>query len=61
MKKIASEMNLSETAYAFPLDNLPLAQAQKWKLRWLTPKVEVPLCGHATLATSHVIFAHESK
>ena len=34
-------------------------QAQRWSLRWLTPTTEVNLCGHATLATAHVIYAHK--
>jgi PhzF family phenazine biosynthesis protein len=51
-QSIAKEMNLSETAFAEKV------QADMYKLRWFTPKKEVPLCGHATLATSHVIFDH---
>jgi len=50
-QSIAKEMNLSETAF--------VEQAEKsgvYKLRWFTPKREVPLCGHATLATAHVLF-----
>jgi PhzF family phenazine biosynthesis protein len=43
-------MNLSETAFVEP----PNAEGVR-KLRWFTPAVEVPLCGHATLATSHVL------
>lgn len=50
MKAIAREMNLSETAFVVHLaDN-------NYSLRWFTPKVEVPLCGHATLATAKVLF-----
>lgn len=49
MQRIATEMNLSETAFTgFDEDG-------RW-LRWFTPTVEVPLCGHATLATAHVLF-----
>ena len=48
--KIAAENNVAETAYLVP-------QADGvWKLRWFTPAVEVPLCGHATLASAHVLF-----
>ncbi len=47
---IAAEMNLSETAFVGP----PNDDGTR-KLRWFTPAVEVPLCGHATLATSHVL------
>ncbi|MEX0275167.1 MAG: PhzF family phenazine biosynthesis protein [Flavobacteriaceae bacterium] len=51
MQKIASENNLSETAFAVKKGNL-------YELRWFTPEVEVALCGHATLATAHVLFTH---
>lgn len=51
MQKIATELNLSETAFFVPTD-------EKNNLRWFTPKKEVRLCGHATLATAHVIFHH---
>jgi PhzF family phenazine biosynthesis protein len=50
MQKIAAEMNLSETAFVEPPDAGGLRH-----LRWFTPAVEVPLCGHATLATSHTL------
>jgi PhzF family phenazine biosynthesis protein len=50
MLRIASEMNLSETAFVQPSG----AEGAR-KLQWFTPTVEVPLCGHATLATSHVL------
>ena len=50
MLRIAAEMNFSETAFV-----QPLAEDGTRKLQWFTPKVEVPLCGHATLATSHVL------
>lgn len=46
---IAGEMNLSETAF---LEE----QAAGYRLRWFTPKREVPLCGHATLAAAHLLF-----
>lgn len=55
MQTIAAEMNHSETAFARPLDGTP-AEATRFSLRWFTPEVEVPLCGHATLATSAAIF-----
>ena len=48
MQNVAAEMNLSETAFL-------LKQKDGWSLRWFTPKVEVDLCGHATLATAHVL------
>ena len=50
MLRIAAEMNLSETAFVGP----PNDDGAR-KLQWFTPAVEVPLCGHATLATSHVL------
>lgn len=49
MQKVAMEMNLSETAFLAPLED-------GWSLRWFTPAVEVDLCGHATLASAHVLF-----
>ncbi|KAK8388086.1 hypothetical protein O3P69_020166 [Scylla paramamosain] len=59
MQKVATEMNLSETAYVRPLDaggDNPWASCSRYSLRWFTPIKEIPLCGHATLATAHVIF-----
>lgn len=50
LQAIASENNLSETAF-------PLPQGEDLLLRWFTPVIEVDLCGHATLATAHVLFA----
>lgn len=49
LQAIAAENNLSETAFFVSRDN-------HYDLRWFTPKVEVDLCGHATLASAHVIF-----
>jgi PhzF family phenazine biosynthesis protein len=49
MQKVAQEMNLSETAFLHP-------QEDGFGLRWFTPKVEVDLCGHATLASAHVLW-----
>jgi predicted PhzF superfamily epimerase YddE/YHI9 len=49
---IAREMNLSETAFLVPAGDL-------FELRWFTPAVEVPLCGHATLASAHVLWQEE--
>jgi PhzF family phenazine biosynthesis protein len=50
MQAIAAEMNLSETAFVQPSG----ADGSR-RLQWFTPRVEVPLCGHATLATAHVL------
>lgn len=55
MQAIAHEMNHSETAFVRPHDG-GAEQATHFSLRWFTPEVEVPLCGHATLATAHAIF-----
>jgi PhzF family phenazine biosynthesis protein len=55
MQLIASEMNLSETAFVKPLENRPLREVKTFTLRWFTPQVEVSLCGHATLATAAVL------
>ncbi len=49
MREVAREMNLSETAFLYP-------ESDGYRLRWLTPAVEVDLCGHATLAAAHVIW-----
>lgn len=49
MQAIATEMNLSETAFVRP------RPAGGWDLRWFTPLHEVDFCGHATLATAHVL------
>jgi len=49
MAAVAQEMNLSETAFLQPIDD-------GYHLRWFTPKVEVALCGHATLASTHVLW-----
>ncbi|HUV16420.1 MAG TPA: PhzF family phenazine biosynthesis isomerase [Pelolinea sp.] len=50
MLLMAKEMNLSETAFL-------LKQGNEYNLRWFTPAVEVDLCGHATLASAHVLFS----
>lgn len=51
MQQIAAENNLSETAFFFREEN-------NFHIRWFTPNKEVDLCGHATLASAHVIFKH---
>jgi predicted PhzF superfamily epimerase YddE/YHI9 len=51
MKAVAAEMNLSETAFLWP-------EAGGFRLRWFTPAVEVALCGHATLASGHILWEH---
>jgi PhzF family phenazine biosynthesis protein len=49
MQAVALEMNLSETAFL-------LRDGDDWRLRWFTPTTEVDLCGHATLASAHVLW-----
>ena len=49
MQTLAAEMNLSETAFLLP-------SGEAWSLRWFTPRAEVALCGHATLAAAHVLW-----
>ena len=49
MQAIAAENNLSETAFVVPVDG------DTYHIRWFTPRREVPLCGHATLATAYVL------
>ena len=51
MQRIAAENNLAETAFF-----IPTACTNRYELRWFTPELEIDLCGHATLATAHVIF-----
>ena len=50
MQAIAMENNLSETAFTIPADG-----GADYELRWFTPTTEVALCGHATLASGHVL------
>ncbi len=52
MQNIAAENNLSETAFFVPEDD------GAYRIRWFTPTTEVDLCGHATLASAHVLFHH---
>ncbi len=49
MQRVAREMNLSETAFLVRTGNA-------WQLRWFTPTIEMALCGHATLASAHVLW-----
>ena len=55
LQAIAAENNLSETAFFVPA---AADDEVDYHLRWLTPEVEVDLCGHATLASAHVLFRH---
>ncbi len=54
MQQIAAENNLAETAFIVPRAGAP----GEYDIRWFTPAVEIDLCGHATLASAHVLFAH---
>ncbi|MFD8046185.1 PhzF family phenazine biosynthesis protein [Streptomyces chartreusis] len=59
LQNVAMEVNHAETAFAHPL---PEGGEADWALRWFTPVTEVTMCGHATLATAHVLHstgAHE--
>jgi PhzF family phenazine biosynthesis protein len=56
LQSVAAEMNLSETSFLRPLEQKLLRESKSFSLRWFTPKLEVPLCGHATLATAAVLF-----
>lgn len=49
LQAIAADHNLSETAFLKPVD-------EDYEIRWFTPRTEVALCGHATLASAHVVF-----
>ncbi|KAJ2660875.1 hypothetical protein IWW48_002731 [Coemansia sp. RSA 1200] len=60
MQQVASEFNYSDTAFFTPTDGKPAEQAAAFALRWFTPTREIKLCGHATLATAHVLF-HELR
>jgi PhzF family phenazine biosynthesis protein len=52
LQSVATEVNHAETAFAHPL---PAGGEADWALRWFTPATEVDMCGHATLATAHVL------
>jgi PhzF family phenazine biosynthesis protein len=51
MQNIARELNLSETAFVLP----PTVKSADIQIRWFTPAAEVPLCGHATIASFHAL------
>ncbi len=65
MQNLAAEMNLSETAFVQKSVTSVTTEKsikkggdgyQQYQLRWFTPKIEVDLCGHATLATAHILW-----
>lgn len=49
MQQLAREVHQSETAFLWP-------EGKDWRLRWFTPRAEVDLCGHATLASAHILW-----
>lgn len=51
MQNVGAEMNLAETAFV-----VPRAESGHYDLRWFTPAIEIPLCGHATLASAHALW-----
>ncbi|KAL1263062.1 hypothetical protein QQF64_005801 [Cirrhinus molitorella] len=55
-QSIAAEMNLSETAFITRRNSTDFSSGARFGLRWFSPKSEVPLCGHATLASAAVLF-----
>jgi PhzF family phenazine biosynthesis protein len=59
LQSIAEEVNLSETAFVRPVAGGDASG--EYNLRWFTPTNEVPLCGHATLASAHALFSHPSR
>lgn len=56
MQAVAAEMNISETAFL-----VPRGEGGRYGLRWFTPAVEVDLCGHATLASAHLLWEEAEK
>lgn len=54
MRSVAADMNQSETCFVWPLTDNDKAE---WGLRWFTPITEIELCGHATLASAHVLWS----
>jgi len=56
MQSIAKELSFSETAFVTPID-----ETHKYKIRYFSPVMEIPLCGHATLAASKVLFEINPK
>ena len=61
MQLIAREFNLSETAYLVRLPEKDEPETRAYSLRWMTPSVEVKICGHATLASAKALFIGEAK
>lgn len=58
LQNVATEMNLSETAFVTAKSDKTFKLEKHFDLRWFTPEVEVDLCGHATLAAAKVLYEH---
>jgi PhzF family phenazine biosynthesis protein len=56
MQNVAAEMNVAETAFLVPRPDAA-EDAAEFDLRWFTPAAEVPICGHATLASAHILYS----
>ncbi|QCE09391.1 uncharacterized protein LOC114183894 [Vigna unguiculata] len=60
LQALAAEFNISETCFITPITPISDSSVPTFRLRWFTPVAEVKLCGHATLATAHVLFSSGS-
>lgn len=59
LQAVAAEFNISQTGYLTPITtDIAVASNPRFRLRWFTPVAEVKLCGHATLAASHILFSN---
>ncbi|KAJ6982788.1 hypothetical protein NC653_025789 [Populus alba x Populus x berolinensis] len=59
LQAVAVEFNISQTGYLTPITtDIAVASNPRFRLRWFTPVAEVKLCGHATLAASHILFSN---
>ena len=61
MQKIAQELNLSETAFVSPAESQSGNADGSFEIRYFSPIMEIPLCGHATLAASRVLHARQHR
>ncbi|PHT73244.1 hypothetical protein T459_24029 [Capsicum annuum] len=57
LQSVAAEFNISETCYLTPLTESTMTNP-RFRIRWFTPVDEVEICGHATLAAAHILFAY---
>lgn len=59
LQAVAAEFNISQTGYLTPITtDVAVTSNPRFRLRWFTPVAEVKLCGHATLAASHILFSN---